>query len=70
MPLMSALPTPAGYALQSNSPAVDSGANLSQVTDDFFKTVRNGALDIGADELGGSTTFGVLTEPLSVENGG
>lgn len=70
MPSMSALPTPAGYALQSNSPAVDSGANLSQVTDDFFKTVRNGALDIGADELGGSTTFGVLTEPLSVENGG
>ena len=37
---------------------------------DSFKTVRNGALDIGADELGGSTTFGVLTEPLSVENGG
>ena len=70
MPLMSALPTPAGYALKTGSPAIDRGATLPQVTDDFFKTARNGALDIGADELGGSTTFNVLVEPPAVDSGG
>ncbi len=70
LPLLSALPTPAGYALQSSSPAVDRGANLSQVTEDFFKTARSGAIDIGADELGGSTTFNVPAELLPAESGG
>ena len=65
MPLLTAMPTPAGYALKAASPAVDRGANVAQVTEDFFKTARSGVLDIGADELGGSTNFKMLVDLLS-----
>ena len=65
MPLLTAMPTPAGYALKAASPAVDRGANVAQVTEDFFKTARSGVLDIGADELGGSTNFNMLVDLLS-----
>ncbi len=58
MPAMNALPNPARYVLLPASPAINNGMNIPQVTDDFFSTVRSGALDIGADELGGSTSFG------------
>ena len=64
MPQLSALPTPAGYALKATSPAVNRGAGVGQVTDDFFRTPRSGAFDIGADELGGSTTFTILGDLL------
>jgi|CXWJ01.1.fsa_nt_gi hypothetical protein len=64
LPMMNALPTPANYILLAGSPAVDRGANVAHVTDDFFGTARNGALDIGADELGGSTTFTILGDLL------
>lgn len=47
------VPDPAGYALQSGSPAINAGTNVNQVIDDFFKQARSGALDIGADEQGG-----------------
>ena len=58
MPAMNALPTPARYILLAGSPAIDRGTGVAQVTEDFFGIARNGALDIGADELGGSTSFG------------
>ena len=65
MPALNALPIPAGYALLASSPAIDRGGNVAQVTDDFFATPRNGALDIGADEVGGSTSFGNVVDPSS-----
>ena len=58
MPLMNSLPTPANYVLLAGSPAIDRGGNVAPVTEDFFGVARNGALDIGADEVGGSTSFG------------
>ena len=66
MPLMNALPNPASYVLLPASPAVDRGMNVAQVTEDFFGIARNGALDIGADELGGSTDFGNGADILSL----
>ena len=66
MPLMNALPNPASYVLLPASPAVDRGMNVAQVTEDFFGIARNGALDIGADELGGSTDFGNSADLLSL----
>ena len=66
MPVMNALPNPASYVLLPASPAVDRGMNVAQVPDDFFGIARNGALDIGADELGGSTSFGNSTAILAL----
>ena len=66
MPMMNALPNPAGYILLPGSPAVDNGTNVAQVTDDFFATPRNGALDMGADELGGGTSFGNFAAVMSL----
>ena len=70
MPQRTLLPTPAGYSLKAVSPAIDRGTSVAQVTEDFFKTARSGALDIGADELGGSTTFNLLGELPLTESGG
>jgi hypothetical protein len=70
MPQRTTLATPGGYALKAVSPAIDRGANVAQVTEDFFKTARSGALDIGADELGGSTNFNVLVDPLPLTDTG
>lgn len=47
------LPAASGYGLLANSPAVNAGASVSQVTEDYFKQQRSGGLDIGADEQGG-----------------
>lgn len=55
IPVKGAVPNPAGYGLQSGSPAINAGAAVNQVTDDFFKQARSGALDIGADEVGGGS---------------
>ena len=66
MPLMNALPNPTSYVLLPASPAVNNGTNVAQVTDDFFGTSRDGALDIGADELGGSTEFGNFADVMSL----
>jgi hypothetical protein len=70
LPMMNAMPTPANYILLAGSPAVDRGANVAHVTEDFFGTARNGALDIGADELGGSTAFGSNDTLLPLLNQG
>ena len=55
MPVKGSVPDANGYRLQQSSPAINAGTGVSQVTEDFFKDSRNGALDIGADEYGGST---------------
>ena len=57
LPLLAAIPLPGSYALTGDSPAVDRGAAVSQVTDDYFRDPRNGAPDIGADEIGGSLDY-------------
>ncbi len=57
LPLLAALPTPANYALTAASPAIDAGAASAGIGQDFFGDSRSGAVDIGADELGGSTQF-------------
>ena len=49
----SGIPNPANYALQAGSPAINAGTTANQVTEDFFRQGRSGALDIGADEQGG-----------------
>lgn len=61
-PLLSAIPVPGSYALTAGSPAIDRGTNVSQVTHDIFQDPRVGALDIGADELGGSSDFPSLND--------
>lgn len=53
LPVKGSMPNPAGFGLQSGSPAINAGTAVGQVTDDFFKQPRNGAPDIGADEAGG-----------------
>lgn len=55
MPVKGSVPDPNGYRLQASSPAINAGIAVSQVTEDFFKHARSGALDIGADEFGGDT---------------
>jgi len=71
MPVQSALPNPAGYAVQAASPAVDRGAGVAEVSDDFFRNARSGPHDIGADELGGSNEFDILGDLLLlIESGG
>jgi len=55
MPVKGSIPDANGYALQSNSPAINAGRAVAQVTVDFFGQSRNGVLDIGADEAGGGT---------------
>ncbi len=71
MPVMTALPLPAGYALLPLSPAVNGGTNVAQVTHDFFRVSRDSVTDIGADELGGSTGFDIPGNGAVVaENGG
>ena len=62
VPVRGANPNPANYGLQTNSPAINTGTAVSQVTHDFFGQQRSGALDIGADELTGSppTTDGQI----------
>lgn len=55
MPVKGSIPDANGYALQSNSPAINAGRAVSQVTVDFFGQSRSGTLDIGADEAGGGT---------------
>lgn len=64
MPALSALPQPANYALLNGSPAIDNGTNSAGVTEDFFTNPRTGTVDIGADELGGSTTFAIIGDLL------
>lgn len=54
MPTKGNVPDAQGYRIQSNSPAINAGASVSQVTEDFFKEIRSGVLDIGADEFGGT----------------
>ena len=54
MPVNGSVPDANGYRLRQDSPAINAGTGVSQVTEDFFKESRNGALDIGADEYGGS----------------
>lgn len=54
LPVKNAYPNPANYGLQSNSPAINAGTAVSQVTNDFFGQGRSGALDIGADERDGA----------------
>lgn len=56
MPVAGNIPDANGYALQSNSPAINAGRAVAQVTVDFFGQNRNGVLDIGADEAGGGGT--------------
>lgn len=55
------VPSVASYGLQSNSPAINAGTAVSQVTEDYFKQARSGALDIGADEQGGGGNSGPTT---------
>jgi len=57
LPVKGVLPNVAGFAIRAGSPAIDRGQAVGQVTDDFFRGTRSGALDIGADELGGGTGF-------------
>jgi len=52
LPVKNNVPPPANFGLQSNSPAINAGTAVSQVTNDFFGQTRSGALDIGADENG------------------
>lgn len=53
MPVKGSIPDANGYALQSNSPAINAGRAVARVTEDFFGQSRGGVLDIGADETGG-----------------
>lgn len=55
LPVKGSIPAASGYALQSNSPAINAGRAVAQVTVDFFSQGRGGVLDIGADEVGGGT---------------
>ena len=66
LPLQAALPAPANFALTATSPAVDAGATSIGVSQDFFSDERTGTVDIGADELGGSTQFNLLGDPASL----
>jgi len=61
-PLIADIPEPGNYALTAGSPAIDRGADVSQVTTDFFGAPRSGDHDIGADESGGDNGFLVPTE--------
>lgn len=67
LPVKGSIPDANGYALQSNSPAINAGRAVSQVTVDFFKQNRGGVHDIGADEIGGGTapTTGQIIVALS-----
>lgn len=56
LPTKGNIPDANGYALQSNSPAINAGRSVAQVTVDYFNQNRSGALDIGADEAGGGGT--------------
>lgn len=60
------VPDPAGYGLQSGSPAVNAGTAVGAVTEDFFRQPRSGALDIGADEQGGGGGGGPTTGRIIV----
>ncbi len=60
LPVENNLPPPANFGLQSNSPAINAGTAISQVTHDFFGQQRSGALDIGADESGAPSTNGQI----------
>lgn len=53
LPVMGVSPDPEDYRLTYNSPALDAGQTLAELTDDFFAAVRvgNGMPDIGAHEL-------------------
>jgi len=55
LPVKGSVPAANGYALQSNSPAINAGRAVSRVTVDFFGQNRNGVPDIGADEAGGGS---------------
>ena len=44
------MPDPAWFKLSVNSPALDKAVVISQVTDDYFKTIRGSLPDIGAHE--------------------
>jgi Right handed beta helix region/Dockerin type I domain len=46
-----ALPLTADGHLSSGSPAINAGQTIAQVTDDFDRQTRIGAVDIGADEV-------------------
>jgi hypothetical protein len=50
MPVKGSLPDTNSYRIPANSPAVNAGKVVGQVTNDFFQQSRVGALDIGADE--------------------
>src|SRR5690606_26928561 len=67
MPVKGSIPDANGYALQSNSPAINAGRAVAQVTVDYFNQSRGGVLDIGADETGGGTapTTGQIIIALS-----
>ena len=66
MPVKGSVPDVNGYALQSNSPAINAGRAVAQVTVDFFGQNRSGALDIGADEAGGGGGGGPTTGQIFV----
>ncbi|WP_374687407.1 right-handed parallel beta-helix repeat-containing protein [Promineifilum sp.] len=66
LPVRGVLPNVAGFAIRVGSPAIDRGQAVSHVTDDFFKGSRAGALDIGADELGGGTGY-IIQAPVAGE---
>lgn len=68
MPVKGSVPNANGYGIQTGSPAVNAGTAISRVTDDFFKQLRSGVLDIGADEIGGPppTTGRILVSVISL----
>jgi hypothetical protein len=49
-PVKGSIPDANSYRIPPNSPAVNAGKPVGQVTQDFFQQARVGALDIGADE--------------------
>jgi hypothetical protein len=66
LPVKGVPPNVAGFAILAGSPTIDRGQAVSLVTDDFFRGARGGALDIGADELGGAAGF-IMQTPVAGE---
>lgn len=57
------------YRLRSNSPAIDAGVNIPEVTDDFSGNPRqSGALDVGAFEFSSASGVGDPAEPGRIKS--
>lgn len=69
LPTKTGLADPGWYAIQSNSPAINAGRAVAQVTDDFVGAARTGALDIGAFEYTSGVSTGTIRVALAVGSG-